>query len=609
MKLQEIDGNPHKVTVIGKIRRIFHSSHARHDMRFLWLGALVGLIAGVVAIVFREAIEGMTILLFGGQPEQDFLEVLKSVPLWKIIIIPPLVGAFVSWFTARFASEAKGHGVPEIMDAIVTKRGYIRPRVTLIKLIASACSIASGFSVGREGPTALIGATIGSLFGQMLRFPVVKMKMIVGCGAAAGIAATFNAPLAGTAFALELIVGAFNVRYLVPIIIAAMMATVVTHNHYGAFHELFSTVHFDIKHLAEIIPYAFLGVLMGFAGILFTRLLYSTEELVDRIEIPEWVKGLIGGAGVSAFLWAFPGIAGPANWSSIHSTLTSDISWYLIGSFLGLAVLKALATSFCLAFGASGGVFAPSLLMGGALGASYGVVISRIFPAYSVSPAGYALVGMGSFIAGVTQAPLTAIAIIFEMTNNMTVMLPLIVSGSIALAVYNHFLEGSIYTLKLKKRGLTIEWGRETGVLQNIMVSKAYANEDEVFHNETPINEVLQQFASSTRSTLPVINSEGHLLGIVSHWDIRRKVEEGAAKESSIEQHMKQGVMCVHPQQSLYEAFLIISTGDFDYLPVVESPNSRLLVGRLSRHKVLQIYKSELISRGVVEEEQLHETN
>jgi len=579
--------------------RLRVSDH-RHDLRYLWLGAFVGLASGVVAIGFRETISFLTFVFFGAK-EHTFLQLIGDVPIYIILLVPIAGGAFVAWFSNRFAPEAKGHGVPEIMSAIATNRGVIAVRVMVVKLIASAVSIGSGFSVGREGPTALIGASVGSIVGQVLRLPLNQMKMIVGCGAAAGIAATFNAPLAGAIFALELVVGNFRLRYLTTIIFAAMLGTVVTHNYYGEFHDLFSTIHYELKHPLEILSYAGLGVICGLLGIGFTKLLYWAEDLAGFIPWPAAVKGALGGLGIALLLVFIPILSGPATWDAITNPLSTVMNWRLMWIFLGLALFKMLATSFSLAMGASGGIFSPSLMIGGSLGAGYGFLVGKILPNYTDAPSSYALVGMGAFVAGITQAPLTAIAIIFEMTNNMSIMLPLIVSGTIALGVYNHFLDSSIYTMKLKRRGLILEWGRETGILETIQVARITVTEDEWFEEKTALKEIIAHFSKSTRSTLPVIDANKKLVGILSFWDVKEMVAMSEAESSSTAADlMRREFKFVTPEQNLYEAFAKISSGDYDYLPVVEDKTSMQLTGRLRRHRLLEIYKNQLTARGII---------
>jgi len=592
-----------------RILALFEKIDDKHDLRFFWLGGLIGCVSAVLAIAFREFIDLISYLSFGIDTENFPLN-FKDTNIWMLFLVPTLGGTFVAWFTNRFAPEAKGHGVPEIMEAVATRRGEIRPRVSLIKLFASSISIGSGFSVGREGPTALIGATIGSFFGQILNFPINRMKMVVGCGAAAGIAATFNAPLAGTVFALELIVGSLNVRYLTPIVFSAMAATVISHHYFGNVHPLFTTVTYDLKHPYGIALYGVLGALAGLVGALFTKLLYASEERVDKLIIPVAWKGFLGGFGIFLCLVFLPAVSGPGTWAAIDNTLSQVNSWKVAGFLLLIVIAKIIATSWSLAFGASGGVFAPALLIGGNLGAAYGYAVNQVFKEYSDSTAGYALVGMGAVVAAVTQAPLTAITIIFELTNNMTIVLPLIVSSAIGIGVFNHLMNGSIYTLKLKKKGLDIERGKAVGILAGLSVDKVMKLEDSAIDQNMIVKDLIQIFEHSSRSTLPIVNNNT-LVGLISFWDLRQLLskDEDLKNKKVLDCLSVSKPKYVTKSQNLYDAFGIISSGDYSYIPVVASETDLQLVGRLMRHSLLEYYKNQLAVKGITEDTTKDQTN
>lgn len=589
---------PVKTTIVD----FFRQSGARHDLRFLWLGGLVGVLAAVASIAFREFIHLITRLCFGSfvnpatDPHQPFWDMISEAPLWLLFLVPIVAGIIVPWI-GHLLPEAKGHGVPEIMNAVATKRGIMRARVTTAKFLTSAISIGTGFSVGREGPSALIGAGIGSKIGQWLKFPINNMKMVVGCGAAAGIAATFNAPLAGTLFAVELIVGNYNIRHLTAIFMASVTATVISHHYYGDTHELFSNLKFQLLHPLEIVSYAGLGVAAALVGVLFVKTLYFAEDKADALKWPFYVKGALNGVGIGLMLWFAPHISGPATWDAITQAVSSAIDYKIAMMFFGFAVLKIVMTSWSISLGASGGIFAPSLVIGSYLGASYGFAVSKILPYHADAPAGYALVGMGAVVAAVTQAPLTAITIIFEMTHNMSILLPLVVAGGISVGVYNQFMAGSIYTIKLRRKGMNFEWGRETGVLENVRIEKVAVAEDEFFSSETSYDVMIAHFSQSSRSTLPVVDN-GVVVGLVSFWDIRQLPPE--TKDTTAAGLMRKEFDFVTPDQNLYDAFTLISAGDYEYLPVVTSARSMRLVGRLSRQRILQTYKNQLTLRGII---------
>lgn len=575
----------------------FRQTGARHDLRFLSLGATIGAIAAIASIAFRETINLVTRLCFGHSPHsRPFWETIAETPLWLIYLVPVLACIIVPWITDKIP-EARGHGVPEVMTAVATKRGIMPLKMTISKFITSAISIGTGASVGREGPSALIGAGIGSRIGQFLNFPVNSMKMVVGCGAAAGIAATFNAPLGGTLFAVELIVGSYNIRHLTAIFMSSMIATVISHHYYGDTHELFSSLKFELLHPLEIVSYAGLGIVSGLVGILYVKTLYWTEEKVDANKSPFYIKGILNGLIIGTMLYFVPNLSGPATWDAITDAVKSTVDFQIAGMFLGFALLKIVLTSTSVALGASGGIFAPSLVIGSYLGSFYGFVVSKILPAHADTPAGYSLVAMGAVVAAVTQAPLTAITIIFEMTHNMSILLPLVVAAGISVGVYNHYMTGSIYTMKLQRSGINIELGRETGVLENVKIARILVQEDEFFEVHQDYNSMIRHFSNSSRSTLPVIEN-GKIMGLVSFWEIRQTAEDQTNKTAG--DLMRTTFDFVTPNQNLYDAFILISAGDYEYLPVVDSASNKKLIGRLSRQRILQTYKNQLTMRGII---------
>lgn len=590
------------------LRKFFNQSTPRQEIRFILLGAFIGMFAAILAVGFRMGIESLAGWFYGTHHQQPFWTQLDAVSWWKMLLIPVVSGGLVSGLTKKLAPEAQGHGVPEIIEAVAIRRGLIRLRVTLVKMVASTVSIASGFSVGREGPTALIGASLGSWLGQQFGLSRIRMRMAVACGAAGGIAATFNAPLAGTVFAIELIMRGIEVRYFTPIFFSALVGTVTSHYLLGDVHHLFTSVKFQLNHPAELIIFMVFGAVAGLWGVLYTKILYWSEELSEKIQWNPWIKGAVGGLGVAMTLFFLPRLTGGATWDMIRLPLSLDMDakWVLI--LLALSFLKMVTTSWALSTGGSGGVFAPSLVIGGSLGAGFGHVVRTVFPFWTQSSAAcYSLVGMGALVAGVTQAPLTAIIIVFELTHNQAIILPMIISSVFAYGLFNHFMSGSIYTLKLQSKGLFLEMGKETGVLAGMDVKSISQEEDEFLKADLSVDEVISHFKGSARSTLPVLDKSKKVLGVISFWDLSHRKPEmlkGCALDL-----VQKDFKFVLPQDNLYMAFNMISSGDFEYLPVVNNPTDMILEGKLSRRRLLQAYRNALTARGVIDDEETSESH
>lgn len=427
---------------------------------------VVGLGAGVGAIVFRELIFGFT-RLFTGQ--QDYtaspgapLPWLPEAGRWFLLAVPVVGGLLYGPLVHRFAREARGHGVPEVMLAVAEGGGRIRPRVAVVKSLASALCIGSGGSVGREGPIVQIGSALGSSLGQWLRVPDSHLRLLVACGAAGGISATFNAPVAGVFFALELILLDFSVVPFVVIALASVLANAVARGVEGA-HTFLALPTFGMGSAWELLVFAAVGVVGGLVGVLFTRTLYGAEYLVDRFwRGPEWLRPAVGGIALGAVLLALPQMYG-VGYPVLERAVNGG---YVAGFLVILLVGKLVATSLTLAIGGSGGVFAPSLFLGAMAGSLLASGLGAFGPG---GPTGsVALVGMAAVLAGATRAPITAVVIVAEITGEWTLVLPLMIGVAAATIVSRQLQTETIYTEKLARRGIqlappgTPRWARRT---------------------------------------------------------------------------------------------------------------------------------------------------
>ncbi len=391
--------------------RDIHSTFRQTEQIYMVLvSVVVGLLAGLCAVGFRLLIRSLNRVAW--HEGQYTLEYLYSLPFWWKILAPAIGGLIVGLITYHFAREAKGHGVPEVMEAVALRGGRIRPRVVIAKMFASGICISSGGSVGREGPIVQIGSALGSTIGQWLKIDEQRLRTLVGCGAAAGIAATFNAPIAGALFAVEIILGDFGVAQFSPIVISSVAGTVVGQHFLGDF-PAFEVPPYSLVHPTELFAYAGLGILAGLVALAFIRALYGLEDLFDKVKAHPSLKGLIGGAVIGLMGIWIPHIFG-VGYEAINEALSGSMVWKFM---LILVVFKILAVSITIGSGGSGGIFAPSLFIGAMLGGAVGAVVHSIWPVSTAAPGAYALVGMGAVVAAGTHAPITAILIIFELTG------------------------------------------------------------------------------------------------------------------------------------------------------------------------------------------------
>jgi CIC family chloride channel protein len=427
------------------------------------LALLVGLITGIGAVVFRDLIGLVHNVLFLGKFAFAYnASLFTPADPWGpwVILVPVIGGMGVTWIVSNFAPEAKGHGVPEVMDAIYYKRGVIRPVVALVKSIASALAIGSGAAVGREGPIIQIGSALGSTLGQVIRMQAGQRITLVAAGAGAGIAATFNTPIGGVLFAMELMLPEVSVDTFLPVAVATGTATFIGRLFFGS-QPAFS-VPFNLAAIPNepssaltLALYAVLGAVIGVAAAGFVKILHWIEDGFDLIP-SRYGRHALGMLIVGILMYGFWLARGHyyiegVGYSTIQATLHSEI--FGAGFLLLLAVAKLFATSVSLGSGSSGGVFSPSLFMGATIGAAFAALVTIIYPGAPVSLPAFAMVGMGAMVGGGTGAAMTAVTMIFEMTRDYNIVLPMILAVAMALGVRRIFSRENIYTMKLVRRG------------------------------------------------------------------------------------------------------------------------------------------------------------
>ncbi|HMB67718.1 MAG TPA: chloride channel protein, partial [bacterium] len=490
------------------LRQLLRRDYWLAEERSLVAAALtVGVLAGLAAALLVWMIGGIARIL----PEAGGA---GSAPWW-IILIPAAGGLVVGPIVTRAAPETRGHGVPEVMLAVARHRGYIRARVALLKALASAISIGTGGSAGREGPIVQIGSAVGSVVARGLRLNPELVRMFVACGAAGGIAASFNTPIAGVIFALEVILRDFAGRAFATVVISAVTASVVSRSLLGQ-EAFFHVPKYALGSSWELIPYVALGIVGAFVARLFVVTLYRTEDLFEDLPVPGSLKPALGGLLLGGLAWFLPEVLGtghPAIERALHGEL-------LTGALVLLALGKIVATSFTLGSGGSGGVFAPSLFVGAMLGGAFGHGVDRLFPVLGVEPGAYALVGMGVVFAGSTWAAISAILILFEMTRDYELILPMMVACVSAVIVAKQLAPDTVYTRKLRRRGIDLDETME-GPLSRIRVDEVMTRDVETIDVDTPLADLLRQVGSSDHSGFPVVDAAGRLQGIITYAELR----------------------------------------------------------------------------------------
>ena len=579
----------------GHWSRRFKQAIPRH---MIILSVAVGLLGGFGAVGFRHFID----YLMKIWPVGSFTpENIAQLPWYWIVGIPAAGGVIVGAITQWFAPEAKGHGVPEVMEAVALRGGKIRPRVVAAKLAASGICIASGGSVGREGPIVQIGAAIGSTLGQVFQVQRRKLRTLVGCGAAAGIAATFNAPVAGALFAVEVLLGDFAVRQFSPIVISSVLATVVARAYMGDVPAFVLSADqleaYKLVHSSELIAYAGLGLLCGLVAILFVRMLSVAEDGADRIRLPLPVTAAAGGALVGCIALAYPHVLG-VGYESIDSALGGSMGWQLLLALLGA---KLVAVCITLASGGSGGVFAPSLFLGAMLGGAVGYAVTAVYPVATAPVGAYALVGMGSVVAATTRAPITTILIMFELTSDYRIMLPLMISIVLATQFARRFSKDSIYTGKLTRRGVTIRGGQDINVLRSIPLTEVVREVPTVLPSHA-IDDLARQFLSGEARNFHVVDAAGILRGEIGVDELRPVLRdtEGLRDVAVALDVAKVDFLSVDVGDALDVVLKQLDITYRDELPVLDA---RRFVGVVRTSDVIGRYRREIVQRDIDQSE------
>jgi CIC family chloride channel protein len=558
------------------------------------LGIVVGVAGGYGAVGFRYLINFIQSIAYGSSSE--LLDVVGSIPWHLRILIPAAGGLIVGPIVYFFAREAKGHGVPEVMYAVAMKHGIIRKRIVFIKAFVSAVCIGTGGSVGREGPIVQIGSAVGSALGQLFNVSGNRIRTMVGCGAAAGIAATFNAPIAGSIFALEIILGEFEIISFSPIIISAVSATAISRHYLGDI-PAFILPEYILHSPMEFPLYALMGIFCAAVAVAFTLFLYRTEDFWDAIKFPEYLKAVLGGLIMGSMGLVFPQILG-VGYGAIDLALMVKMSWWLMGL---LVLLKILATSITIGSGGSGGIFAPSLFIGAMAGGMFGMVAHQFFPEMVLAPGAYAVVGMGAVVAATTHGPLQAILIIFEMTGDYKIILPLMITCIISTLVARKLCRESIYTFKLIRRGIDIRGGKDVNILNAMYVKNVMYRTVETVSESLHLKAFAKKLPQSKTNNFIVVNDKEELTGILTFLDYYdRLFNDKLNDDMVVKDIMTPDVVTVTIEDHLGTALEKITAGDFSILPVVSASNPLKMLGILTRRDILEAYDQAVIKRAIV---------
>ncbi|MBV5316704.1 MAG: chloride channel protein [Desulfobulbaceae bacterium] len=565
----------------------------------IMIAAFIGVIAGLAIIVFREAIDLIHEIIFVWGYEA--LRIAEGG--WRRLLLPllPMLGVtLLIPLSLAFPGKVNGYGFTNFLRRVNLENGVIRARNIFIKIVATALTIGSGNSAGLEGPVAQIGGALGSQVGQRFRVSGKRMKIYIAAGCAAGIAGIFNAPLAGVFFAAEIVLlGTYEISSFSALVIASALSTVVTRAYYGTVPAFPIPDYTIVNAFVELPLYTVLAVIVGVTAVLHIRFFYAVRDWFVRLKLHPQLKPILGALLVGSIAIFFPQIMGNG-YEYMAKTLAGET---LVWRMMVLVILKSVATAITLGSGGAGGVFAPSLFIGAVLGGAYGGIVHYLFPEYTATAGAYATVGIGAFLAASTHAPLTAIFLLFEMTGNYMIIVPVMLTAVLGTVTASWLYDDSIDTVDFTREGIDIHEGREVAIMKSVKVGKAITEDVNFISENANINHLLELFRFASNSFyFPVINQKGLMVGVVSMQDVKTILHSEEERVC----HLVGGicardVIMLTPDTNLYEAMKLFDIKGIDEIPVVESIEEPWVLGMLKRQDVITAYNHEMLKRGINE--------
>ncbi len=553
-----------------------------------FLAGGIGLLAGLIAFVLYKLIGLFTNIAFYHRFDAEFISARHNqLGLWVILI--PVIGGIIVGFMAKYGTpKIKGHGIPEAMEAVLVNRSRIQPRVAILKPISAAIAIGTGGPFGAEGPIIQTGGAVGSLVGQVFHTTASERKVLLACGAAAGMSATFNTPIAGVILAIELLLFEFKARSFIPLVIASTLATAVHMQLLGA-GPMFkvTAMDFGIPHALPF--YLLLGVVCGFAAVGFSKLLYWTEDQFEKLPVDELWWPAIGALGLGIIGYFVPRVLG-VGYDTIGDILNANLAWKLL---LVVMVAKAAALVISLGSGTSGGLLAPMFMSSAALGGVFAMGMDRIFPSANLSAGAFALVAMGAVFGAASRATFAFIIFAFEITRDYNSVLPLMLVSVIADGVAMLLMpKASIMTEKLARRGLHIHQDYEADVMHQVRVSETMDRDVPSLPPDMTVGELAERIAHRDpvvckHQGMFILDPESKLIGVITRGDIMRALDQDPSGAMKVADAGTRNVVVTYPHESLHEASAKMLRNAIGRLPVVDSVDSGRVVGYLGRPGIM----------------------
>jgi CIC family chloride channel protein len=559
--------------------RIFHIS---------FLAVIIGILAGFVAHALTSLIGLISNLVFYQRISTEIPD-LQAHNLGLLILVVPVIGGLIIGVMAKYGtSKIRGHGIPEAMEAVLINHSRISPRVALLKPLSAAISIGTGGPFGAEGPIIQTGGALGSIIGQILHVTAAERKVLLACGAAAGMAAMFSTPIAAVILAIELLLFEFKSRSFIPLVISSTLATAV-HFHLIGRAPMFTVAPVDFGIPSGLPFYVVLGLICGVAAVGFSKMLYWVEDLFERLPIDAMWWPAIGGLGLGIIGLFVPRVLG-VGYETISAILNNELSLTIL---LSILVFKSLALFVTLGSGTSGGLLAPMLMTGAALGATFATLINQIIPGAHLAPGAYALVGMAAVFGSASRATFAFIIFAFEITRDYNAILPLMLTGVIADSIALYFMRNSIMTEKLARRGMRIHQEYETDVLQQLTVGEVMDKNPVRIPDTMLLTDLADKIAQHDpdlirRQGISIVDAADRLVGIITRGDILWALENSTDPNQTVLDAGNDELITTYPEEPLHDAVERMLRHNIGRLPVVSREKSQQLVGYLGRSGIFE---------------------
>ena len=579
-----------------KLRRLIPGDNTR----IIGVAMFIGVMAGILSIIFRESVDFVhELVLVDGR---ELLRIDEGG--WRLLLLPllPITGmVLLIPLSLMFPGEVNGYGFTKFIKAVNLESGYIKARTIVLKIVTTALTIGTGNSAGVEGPIAQVGGAMGSQLGQFFRVSGNRMKIYIAAGCAGGIAGMFNAPIAGIFFAAEIVMlGTYEISSFAALVTASAISTVVTRAYHGELSVFFIPQYNVVNYYVEVPLYCLLAVFVGLCAVLHIKVFYWVRDKYLSLPLHPQLKPITGALLIGIMGMAFPQVMGDG-YKYMEKVLYGD---GILQVMFVLIFLKILATAITLGSGGSGGLFAPALFIGSMIGGSFGAIAHRLLPEMTAGPGAYASVGIGAFLAASTHAPMTAIFLLFEMTGNYKIIIPIMLASIIGTMVARRFNEDSIDTVDLSREGINIHEGREVAIMNSLKVGTAITEDVDYISERANINQLLEIFSQTKGGFyLPVVDDSGMMTGIVSMLDIKNQLNRDAKERATklVGSICNRNVITLTPDDNLYNAMQLFDIKGIEEIPVVETLENRWVVGMLKRRNVIKVYNKQVLKRGIGE--------